>query len=191
MLTDDIAFFKNLKNPTRLPTPAQEADITSYDLWSDIDLHSPLPAPMTCQCHNPFCENHAPYDSEALTPSLDQQPHKPENHTIPTSHPIDSSENQHKLTIFEDNSPKTVVICGVPKDSSLMRRRRARTRKDICSLIASRAQKRQALTRFEATSLPRILICGRPFDSSLCRRRRARAQGGVDGRAGRGRGDWT
>lgn len=140
MLTESIAFFKNYD---RLHSPAQDADMKAYvcseELWDDINLredpsHQP---PMACQCQNPFCDNRATGDDDLNEEwaSMKQTLSRPERRAI-TSNPTDYSLKKRKLAVVEDKSPKAVNICGVPQNSTLLRNRRARTRKAICQLAA-------------------------------------------------------
>ena len=136
MLTESIAFFKNYD---RLHCPAQDADMQAYvyskELWDDIDLREdPLrQAPTACQCQNPFCDNHGTEDEDLNQEwaSMEQKSSKPEKHAI-TSDPTGHSHKRQKLTVLEDKSPKAVKISGAPRNSTLLRNRRARTRENIC-----------------------------------------------------------
>lgn len=180
MLTESIAFFKNYD---RLHRPAQDADVKAYvcseDLWEDIDLQDDHPsrqAAMACQCHNPFCENHATEDEDLNQEwaSLKQQPSRPEKHVITSDSTIHSQKRQ-KLTVLEDQSPKMVTIRANPSDSTLWRKRRARTRDAIRGLTETPPPAcSQKLTVLEDHSPKTISIHTIPRDSTLWRKRRAR-----------------
>jgi len=180
MLTESIDFFKNYD---RLNNPAQDADMEAYvyskELWDDIDLreHPSHQVPMACQCQNPFCENHGTEDEDLNQewPSIQQRSSSPEKHAT-TSDPTGHSHKRHKLTVLEDKSPKAVKISGAPQNSTLLRNRRAGTRKDICQFLTDHSRKRQKLAVLEDKSPKAVVICGAPQNSTLLRNRRARTK---------------